>query len=764
MRIVCLIVGLALSGAGFALVSPEAAYEPLAPLPIHATTTRSIVEELAGRHYVTANLNDELSSRIFDAYLNNIDASKSYLLATDIQEFEIYRFRMDESLRKGDLKPAFEMWNRYHERQIHRLEKVIASLEAGIDNMDFTTDEVLELDREEAPWASSGAELDEWWNKRIKHAVLNLKLAGKEEDSKIQELLIKRYKNRLGLTRQTRPEDVYQLYVNSFTETFDPHTQYYSPRNTENFNINMSLSLEGIGAVLQQEDEYTKVVSLVPAGPADKAKQLKPNDKIIGVGQGDDGEIVDVVGWRLTDVVQLIRGKKDTRVKLSIIPSGAESSAVKTISIVRNTVKLEEQSAKSRIIELDHFGQPQKIGVIDIPTFYADFQALQAGDRNYKSTTRDVRKLLTDLQAEGVDGIIVDLRNNGGGSLSEARTMTGLFIDRGPVVQLRYKSNKVDVYTDRDPSVAYDGPLAVLVNRLSASASEIFAGAIQDFERGVIIGSQTFGKGTVQTIVPLPMNRGQLKMTQAKFYRISGESNQHRGIIPDIHYPDNWDPESIGESSLHNPLPWDTIKSTSYRPKSSIVPLLPDLRSLHDQRVKADPEFTYVKDAIAYRREQSNDSTVSLNMETRIHEKKATDQFFLTLENRKRSAQGLPEIASLDELDQEKTPNVATSQSVPGVPAVNGGGEAGENTSNGDNNSGADKPDSADATGESSNGSELAGVGPVPGDTGVGVEEEQEVGAEESKPDAFLMETGNILLDLISLQKLTVVKQNMKHI
>ncbi|MDA0791941.1 MAG: carboxy terminal-processing peptidase, partial [Proteobacteria bacterium] len=752
---------LALSVPGFALVDPDAGAEPLKPLPIHATTTRSIVEELAGRHYVTATLNDDLSSRIFDAYLTNMDASKSYLLASDVSEFEVYRFRMDESLKRGDLQPAFAMWNRYQERLIHRLENVVATLEQGIDEFDFSVEDELELDREDAPWATSEAELDEWWAKRIKHAVLNLKLAGKENDNKIQELLIKRYKNRIGLTRQTRPEDVYQVYINSFTETYDPHTQYYSPRNTENFNINMSLSLEGIGAVLQQEDEYTKVVSLVPAGPADKSRQLKPNDKIIGVGQGEDGEIVDVIGWRLTDVVQLIRGKKDTRVKLTIIPSGAASAEVRTISIVRNTVKLEEQSAKSRIIELEHFGQPQKVGVIDIPTFYSDFQALQAGDKNYKSTTRDVRGLLAELTAEGVDGIIIDLRNNGGGSLTEARTMTGLFIDRGPVVQLRYKNNQVDIHPDRDPSVAYSGPLAVMVNRLSASASEIFAGAIQDYQRGVIIGSQTFGKGTVQTIVPLPMNRGQLKMTQAKFYRISGESNQHRGVIPDIHYPDSWDPETIGESALENPLPWDTIRSTSYRTKSSILPLLPDLRSLHDQRIRTDPEFAYAKDVIAYRREQSNASTVSLNMATRQIEKEESDHFLLTLENRKRVAQGLTELASLDELDQDNEPDVASSVPVPGVPMVD---ESGETVG-----AGNEQSDNAKSTGEvaavsgSGNGSELAGVGPLPatGDD-VGSTDIQE--EDESKPDAFLMETGNILLDLISLQKLMVVEKSMEHI
>ncbi|MCS5575373.1 MAG: S41 family peptidase, partial [Pseudomonadales bacterium] len=355
----------------------------------------------------------------------------------------------------------------------------------------------------------------------------------------------KRFRNRLSRTQKTNSEDVYQLYMNSYTRTYDPHTQYFSPRTSENFNINMSLSLEGIGAALQLEDEYTKVISLIPAGPADKTGQLKPNDRIVGVGQGEAGEMVDVIGWRLDEVVQLIRGKKGTIVRLDVIPAAnPDDSASRIISITRNKVELEEQSAQSEVIELEQFGHVHKIGVIDIPTFYVDFKALQIGDRNFKSTTRDVKRLLRELIAEKVDGVVIDLRDNGGGSLQEAKMLTGLFIDRGPTVQIRSKSNRVDILDDRDISVIYDGPLAVLVNRLSASASEIFAGAIQDYERGIIIGSQTFGKGTVQSL--LPLNRGQLKLTQAKFYRISGESTQERGIIPDIIYPANYDPNSIG--------------------------------------------------------------------------------------------------------------------------------------------------------------------------------------------------------------------------
>ena len=626
----------------------EGNLKPLEPMSVHASTTREIVDQLDEKHYVNATMNDTLSEKVFDKYLENLDPQKHYLLQSDIDSFEVYRHKIDDALISGDLEPAFLIWNVYHKRLTSRFEKVIAFLEEGIDSLDFTKHEELLLDRRDHPWASTEEELDTSWRKRIKDVVLNLKLAGREPD-KIQELLLKRYKSRLGLTRQTKSEDVYQLYINSFTETYDPHTQYYSPRSTENFNINMSLSLEGIGAVLQQEEDFTKVVSLVPAGPADKSKKLKPNDKIIGVGQKQD-EIVDVVGWRLSDVVQLIRGKKNTMVWLDIIPTGLEASESKVIQITRNTVKLEEQAAKSEVIKLEQLGQTHKIGIITVPAFYADFKAFQAGDRNYRSTTRDVRTLLQDLKKKDVSGIIIDLRNNGGGSLTEARQMTGLFIEQGPIVQIRYKSNRVELLTDKNPGTVYDGPLAVMVNRLSASASEIFAGAIQDYQRGIIIGSRTFGKGTVQTIVPL--SRGQLKLTQMKFYRISGESNQHKGIIPDILYPANFDPETIGESSLDDPLPWDTIRATLYRKMSLIGHLVPDLRNLHETRIKTDPEFIYTQEIIAYQQQQENVETHSLNELTRIEEKNNTERFLLGLENKKRKAQGLKTITSLDELDE----------------------------------------------------------------------------------------------------------------
>ena len=757
------------SGTALATVSAESKavtdeIAALAPLPVHSNTTRNIVDALSSRHYVTTELNDLLSEQIYQGFLEDLDPSKSYLLASDIAEFDSLRYQLDDTLLRGDAKPAFIIFNRYHQRVLARFESILAQLEKGTDVFDFERDESLELDREEAPWATNNAELDDLWRRRLKNAVLNLRLADKEPE-KIQELLLKRYKNRLTRTRQTNSEDVYQLYMNAFTRTYDPHTQYFSPRTSENFNINMSLSLEGIGAVLQQEDEFTRVVSLVPAGPADKSKQVFPDDKIVAVAQGLEGEMIDVIGWRLDEVVQLIRGKKDTIVRLDVIPaSSTDSSESKIVQIVRNTVKLEEQSAKSEIIEVEQFGHKRKIGVIDIPAFYIDFQALQKGEKDFKSTTRDVKVLLADLMAEGVEGVVIDLRNNGGGSLQEARTLTGLFIDRGPTVQIRSKSNRVDILNDRDIRTIYDGPLAVLVNRLSASASEIFAGAMQDYERGVIIGSQTFGKGTVQSL--LPMNRGQLKLTQAKFYRISGESTQHKGIIPDISFPSNFDLDSIGESTLDGPLPWDQISATSFRTKQMIGPLVTELDRLHKARVTEDPEFTYMADAAAYRKVRAQQTAVTLNESQRLKEKEDSDTFWLALENTKRLQQGLPEIDSLDELQGDKEPVVAE---------IDGSGATGITT---DAESG-DLGEGDAALGEAQNlvGNELAGVVEMPSATDPpatlkqenpekeGAEPDIEDTTEDEEPDAFLVETTNILLDLISLGKQTAAeKQEQRQI
>ncbi len=631
-----------------ALSTPAETADLLSPLDVHPRISLTIVEQLRHNHYLEKDLDDQQSSHIFENYLGMLDGAKVYFTAADVAAMEQYRYKLDDALVRGNLVPAFEIFNRYQERLTERLEFLLGELALGLDQIDFTTAEKIEIERENAPWPADEAELDALWRKRLKAAALSMKLNGKALDE-IQTLLTKRYANRLKQSRQTKSEDAFQLYVNAYATTYDPHTQYFSPRTSQNFNINMSLSLEGIGAVLRSEDEYTSIVELVPAGPADKSGLVKPADRIISVGQGETGPLIDVVGWRLDDVVELIRGPKGSQVRLEIIPSDSEDDASRVISITRNTVKLEEQAAQKKLLTMERNGQTQKIGVIEIPTFYVDFKAIQQGDPNYKSTTRDVRLLIEELKAEGIDGLVIDLRNNGGGALQEADSLTGLFIKSGPTVQVKSASRRPLVYSDDDNRAVWDGPLAVLVNRLSASASEIFAGAIQDYERGIIIGSQTFGKGTVQTLVPL--NRGQLKITAAKYYRVSGQSTQHQGIIPDIEFPEIYDAERIGESALDDAMPWDMIQPAVYPRSHHIQPILAELNSKHDERAADDPDFQYFE-ALAQRSRENNRRThISLNEKEREQQKKDEDNWRLDLENQLRLAKGEEPLASLDDLD-----------------------------------------------------------------------------------------------------------------
>jgi carboxyl-terminal processing protease len=624
-------------------------YKPLEPLDVHPRTSLTIVEQLRHNHFVSKPLDDDTSSEIFDKYLKTLDEGRAYFLSTDIEELERYRYNLDDALKRGDLAPAFEIFNRFQERQIERLQYLLGLLETGVEELDLDTDKQLEVDRSEAAWAASRAELDELWRKRLKASVLSMRLNDRDFDE-IQDLLTRRYQNRLSQAVQTNSEDAFALYINSFASTYDPHTQYLSPRSSENFNINMSLSLEGIGAVLRIEDEYTEIVRLVPAGPADKSGQLAPADRITGVGQGENGKIIDVVGWRLDDVVELIRGPKNSTVRLEVVPASSESET-RIVSLVRESVRLEDQSAQKKVMTLEHRGGEHKVGVIKIGTFYADFRAMQQGDPDFRSTTRDVRRLIDELKSEGVHGIVIDLRNNGGGSLQEADSLTGLFIESGPTVQVKTAHRRANVYADSDGDVAWDGPLTVLVNRLSASASEIFAGAIQDYGRGLIVGSQTFGKGTVQSLIPL--NRGQLKITQAKFYRVSGKSTQHQGVIPDIEFPEIYDIERIGESALSDALPWDVIQPVVYQRFGDVKPQVDTLRQRHLERVVDDAEFQYYQALSARTQQDRERSYVSLNETERRQQKAADDTWRLGLENKKRAAKGEEPIASLDDLDAE---------------------------------------------------------------------------------------------------------------
>lgn len=609
----------------------------LEPTRMQAKATKAVVSLLNDRNYDHLQLDDAFSSRVFDRYFKDLDGSHSYFLASDVKGFEQYRLSLDDALKRGDLKPAFTIYNRYETRVIERLNFIIAELDKGLGKIDFKKDESLETDREKAPWASSRAELDDLWRKRLKSATLSLRLAGKS-DAEIQKTLTKRYKSQLSNVLQTKADDAYQVFMNSFTESYDPHTEYFSPRNAENFNINMSLSVEGIGAVLQAEDEFTKIARIVPGGPADKSKQLKPGDRIVAVAQGND-EFVDVVGWRLDEVVDQIRGPKGSTVRLQVIPAGqVDEHKTKTLALTRNTVALEEQAAQKQIIDVTRNGQTYKIGVIKLPAFYSDFQAMQAGDPNYRSTTRDVKRLLNELKAAKVNGLVLDLRNNGGGSLSESNSLVGLFIETGPSVQVRNANGRIDLLVDQDPSVTYSGPMVVLVNRLSASATEIFAGAIQDYGRGLVVGTTTFGKGTVQALHDLSL--GQLKVTEAKFYRISGASTQHRGVVPDITFPNILDEKEIGESALPNALPYDTIPPARYLAYQDYSKQLPALRAASAKRQAADPDFQYLNEQIAFIKGLKNKTVITLNEAKRKEEQKDMDDKRLAMENKRRAAKG----------------------------------------------------------------------------------------------------------------------------
>jgi len=614
----------------------------------------NVVELLKRHHYSKPPLDDKRSEIIYQSYLKLLDPSRSYFLASDIAEFDKWRFQFDDFLKSGDLQPGFTIYKRYLDRIKSRLDFALAQLNKGVDKIDLNTQETLLVDRKDAPWPKNESELDDLWRKRVKDEVLRLKIAGKDP-AKIQETLTKRYKNQLARLGQTRSEDIFQAYLNTFAMSYDPHTNYLSPDSAENFDINMSLSLEGIGAVLQSDNDNVKIVRLVPAGPAAKTKQVATADKIIGVAQGDK-EMVDVIGWRLDEVVKLIRGPKGSVVRLEIIPASnaPNDQTTKIVAITREAVKLEEQAAKKSVLHLNQDGKDYKLGVIEIPAFYLDFKAYRAGDPQYKSTTRDVKKLLTELQSEKVDGVVIDLRNNGGGSLQEATELTSLFIDKGPTVLVRNADGKVDVLEDENSGAFYKGPMALLVNRLSASASEIFAGAMQDYHRALIIGGQTFGKGTVQTIQPL--NHGELKLTLAKFYRVSGQSTQHQGVLPDIAYPSIIDTKEIGESALPEAMTYDTIKPAIKPAVDPFKPFLAQLQSRHDVRSAKDAEFVFVEQKLALAKKLMSEKTVSLNESERRAEHADVESKQLVMENVRRKAKGEEPLKELKKEDEDALP------------------------------------------------------------------------------------------------------------
>jgi carboxyl-terminal processing protease len=603
----------------------------------HKTASKRVAAWFSRSHYKKVQLNDDISAKIFDRFVRNLDYNKSLFVKKDIEAFKKYQDKFDDGILRGNLEFAFELYEESVKRRIQSYEKAIKLLDKPFD---FTKNEDFYYDREDAEWPLNQVEIDEFWRLKTKYDALNLKLAGKNDED-IKKTLTKRYTSAMRRLSQTQSEDAFQLVMNSFARSIEAHTSYLSPRRAERFKMDMNLELEGIGAVLQPEDEFTVIRSLVPGGPADSTEQLKPEDKIIGVAQGKD-DYVDIIGWRLDEVVELIKGKKGTEVRLQVV-RGDDTANSKEVSIIRDKIRLEDRAADSQVFESHTGDLGAKIGVITIPSFY-------------NNLSEDVKKEITKLKDQNVDGVIVDLRGNGGGSLTEASLLTGLFIDKGPVVQIRNSVGNISIRGDQDGITHYDGPLTVLVDRYSASASEIFSAALQDYGRALIVGEQTFGKGTVQEHRPLgrPFDLfenklGSIQFTVAKFYRINGGSTQHKGVIPDILFPSAIEPSEWGEAQEENALPWDNIRPAQYPTSSGIKSQVQLLTKQHNARIGNEPEFNYLYSDIEEYNQRKDKKFVSLNEKVRIAEKEDNKKKELARINERLKRFGFEKVESLED-------------------------------------------------------------------------------------------------------------------
>ena len=672
------LLALVLAGSGSTVAPAASSLLPagaLAPTERQRLLARRIGTILEQAHYRRASIDDRMSVDIYQHYLDSLDSQRSYFLASDIAEFDAWKGRFDDMIRSGDVEPAFLMYARFQQRNRERIQYAKDLL---AHEPDWTAKESFEFDREKAPWPASTADLDELWRKRVKSDGLSLVLAGKTW-TEATETLKQRYERVLKRSDQVNGDEVFENLMNAYARTFDPHSNYFSARNSEEYRIQMSLSYEGIGATLQTEDDYASIVNLLPGGPAAVAgSQNQPTlnikDRIVAIAQGKDGPFEDVIGWRLDDVVQKIRGKGGTVVRFHVLPAGATpGSQEKTVELTRGKVTLEGQAAKKERKLVTRNGKPLSIGVINVPGFYRDVDEEARGNKEFRSTTRDVARLIDELRAEGpVDGLILDLRGDGGGFLPEATALTGLFIDQGPVVQLKDYTGRVEVLDDPAAGTFYQGPLVVLVDRYSASASEIFAGAIQDYGRGYVVGQRTFGKGTVQNLISLdrwtqkPVE-GQLTVTIGKFYRVTGESTQHRGVEPDITLPSPIDMTEVGESSLDDALPWDRIAAARFQhyTASRPLPAAQALDKAEADRSKADPDFQWLVASIAASDKLRAQKSLSLNLADRKIERERLDAERLQRANERRAAQGKPAYATVVELDAaadeaagEKAPDI----------------------------------------------------------------------------------------------------------
>lgn len=647
---------------------PVVAPEDLVPTPTHRKITRNVVKKTMRDHYAQKPMDKKLSAISFDHLLDMLDGNKQYFLNSDVEEFSAYRLKYLNALNAGKPEIAFDIFKRYQERARDRLQY---SLDLLAEEPDLTGSEQYVFDREDMGYAANKTEWNTIWRQRVTNDIINQFLADKEWDE-VQKTLKARYTTALRQVDQQQPDDVFQLFLNAYIDSLDPHSGYFSPKNEDERNIQSSLTYSGIGASLSVQDEYVTVANIIPGGPAEITELVKIDDRIIGVGQ-DGEDILEVFGWRLDDVVQLIRGPSNTKVSLRLLrekPGSGESEL--EIVLIRNQIKLEAQAAKKEIIEIDRAGETVKMGVISIPSFYQDYRGKWAGDPNYKSTTKDVFALIKELDAENTQGLIIDLRNNGGGNLEEAITLTGLFIDEGPIVQFRAARNRTHVYEDSNEltNIAYTGPLTVLVNRYSASASEIFAAAIQDYQRGLIVGQTTFGKGTVQEQIPLDNTifksderYGLLSLTIGKFYRVNGGSTQHRGVIPDIELPSYIDLKDVGESSEKSALEWDRIRQSEYELTGDInSDLIGQLIASQQRRAAQDPDMIYLQNDIASIKALRDRKSFSLNLETRRQERAYNEEQRLVRENTRRKAQGLDVLADFSEFEDADPTDIQLDQ------------------------------------------------------------------------------------------------------
>ena len=650
---------------GAAMTPPaavQATVATLAPTEQENYVARRVSDIIAREHYRRAPLDDRLSSLILDRYLDAIDGGRSYFYASDIAEFEKYRYELDDAIKSGDVEPAFVIFRRYQQRSRERMNYAIDLLAR---KPDFDVDETFNFDREKEPWPANAAEMNELWRKRVKNDALSLVTAGKQWPE-AADVLRKRYEHVAKRMDQSKPDDVFEAFMNAFVLSLDPHSNYFSARNSEEYNIQMSLSYEGIGASLQLTDDYVTVIDVIAGGPAAVSGKLSANDRITAVGEGKTGELLDVIGWRLDDVVQKIRGPGGTLVRLQLLPAGAApGSAQKIVDFTRNRVSLEAQASHKALRTVVRNGREVKVGVITVPSFYQDYDASRAGAKDFRSTTRDVQRLIGELRKDGAEVLIMDLRANGGGYLPEAESLTGLFIDRGPVVQLRDTTGRIEVDDDPDPAIFYSGPMIVLVDRFSASASEIFAGAIQDYGRALIIGQQTYGKGTVQNAHPLNYTifgrkpeLGQLNVTIGKYYRITGESTQDRGVTPDIALPSLIDANEVGESTRDRALPWDHIEPASFKIEGDLKPIAASLQKLHDERTLNSADFRYLHDDIAALEAMRSQKTLSLNLKTRETERKRQEGERLERENAWRAAHDVKPVKGLDEIKDDAAASI----------------------------------------------------------------------------------------------------------